>query len=456
MAKEKLKQDANPVGVNCVHPHFEGIAKKQRGITLIALIITIIVMLILVAVSVTVALNGGLFSTAKGASKATNAERDNELALSEGQIEVDGKKYASYEDYLNKKPIVELPYKTSIEGLAEGVTLIPYNELTGDLKTAAEQEKIIAVLKETIDGTEKIAVVPKGYEVSTTDGEDSISAGLVITDGTNEFVWIPVSSDFTATYSDSSSFSEPTELTFTHSTTTFAYDTQNELNYYYGEGYYDYPETDEEKANVNNDFAYKAHYEEMVASVNKYDGFYIGRYETTIDEEGRIGSKVNTTVLTAGKTLKEGTNPTSNEKYYYRWWGLYAVQRKANVEGNGSTVQTNMIWGQQWDAMLSYFDTLGLDYSATPVATLSTSSYIVNSGQAQYTYNGETINDKIYNIFDLRRNAYDWTAEAGSTSGRVIRGGHFDYSTYSASNRDHNRPIDSFTSCSSRVALYIK
>ena len=45
--------------------------KKQNGITLIALIITIIVMLILVGVTVNVALNGGLFDTAKDAASKT-------------------------------------------------------------------------------------------------------------------------------------------------------------------------------------------------------------------------------------------------------------------------------------------------------------------------------------------------------------------------------------------------
>ena len=45
--------------------------KTKRGITLIALVITIIVMLILVVATVTVALNGGLFSTTKQAAKDT-------------------------------------------------------------------------------------------------------------------------------------------------------------------------------------------------------------------------------------------------------------------------------------------------------------------------------------------------------------------------------------------------
>ena len=49
-------------------PCFEEIAKYNKGITLIALIITIIVMLILVGVSVNVAINGGIFTKAKEAA----------------------------------------------------------------------------------------------------------------------------------------------------------------------------------------------------------------------------------------------------------------------------------------------------------------------------------------------------------------------------------------------------
>lgn len=45
--------------------------RRERGITLIALVITVIVMLILVGVTVTSAINGGLFSKAKNASTET-------------------------------------------------------------------------------------------------------------------------------------------------------------------------------------------------------------------------------------------------------------------------------------------------------------------------------------------------------------------------------------------------
>ena len=56
--------------------------RNNKGITLIALIITIIVMLILVGVSVNVALNGGLFDTAKTAVSETQKAADEEVLLS--------------------------------------------------------------------------------------------------------------------------------------------------------------------------------------------------------------------------------------------------------------------------------------------------------------------------------------------------------------------------------------
>lgn len=74
--------------------------KEQKGITLIALIITIIVMLILVGVSVTVALNNGLFKATKSATDNTLKERDAEQALSNGTVNINGEIYQSIEDYI--------------------------------------------------------------------------------------------------------------------------------------------------------------------------------------------------------------------------------------------------------------------------------------------------------------------------------------------------------------------
>ena len=72
--------------------------KGQKGITLVALVITIIVMLILVGVSVTVALNGGLFDTADKAVENTNQALIQENRLDSGN---NGQEYNILTQYGN-------------------------------------------------------------------------------------------------------------------------------------------------------------------------------------------------------------------------------------------------------------------------------------------------------------------------------------------------------------------
>ena len=74
--------------------------KKNDGITLIALIITIIVMLILVAVTINMAVNGGLFGYAGNAAKETEVEKQKETELAEGKatITLDGHTFNSMDE----------------------------------------------------------------------------------------------------------------------------------------------------------------------------------------------------------------------------------------------------------------------------------------------------------------------------------------------------------------------
>ena len=77
-------------------------SKKNNGITLIALVITIIVMLILVAVTISMAINGGLFEkTGKAVGETENAV-NKEQQLSNGGITIDGKYYNSIDEYLGE------------------------------------------------------------------------------------------------------------------------------------------------------------------------------------------------------------------------------------------------------------------------------------------------------------------------------------------------------------------
>ena len=78
-------------------------AKRNKGITLIALVITIIVMLILVVVTVTMAVKEGLFEKAGTAARDTQIKGDAEKQLGSGRIKIGGIWYDSPQDFANGK-----------------------------------------------------------------------------------------------------------------------------------------------------------------------------------------------------------------------------------------------------------------------------------------------------------------------------------------------------------------
>ena len=79
--------------------------KNQKGITLVALIITIIVMLILVAVSVAVVINSNLLGAADKATGKYKEEAGKEENLGEGNIvNVNGQQH-DINYYVNKAGI---------------------------------------------------------------------------------------------------------------------------------------------------------------------------------------------------------------------------------------------------------------------------------------------------------------------------------------------------------------
>ena len=64
--------------------------KKNKGITLVALIITIIILLILAGISISALTNTGIFQKAKDAKKANeNAELEQNTRLDEYESELD-------------------------------------------------------------------------------------------------------------------------------------------------------------------------------------------------------------------------------------------------------------------------------------------------------------------------------------------------------------------------------
>ena len=418
-------------------------------------------MLILVGVTVTVAINGGLFEKSKEATRKTLIEREKEELTSaiataynvetgkvdktklkdalgtgwslaegdaapytvtspkgnkftvaaDGTIEYTGK---GEDDNPPSGDDVPSTYTETIADLPETVKVIKYKDLetvaNSDIKTAVDTGKIKAVLKEG----EYIAPIPTGFEVSTVSGENTISGGLVIKEGANEYVFIPC-----------------TEENYTEDSfgPLINYDSQNQLDSCYGDNYYNYA----------NDFNYAQDKTDIETSINKYKGFYVGRYETTINN-GTIGSQKGATVLTACTNLP-------NDKYY-RWYGLYKAQK--DLYGNNSNVFSSMITSKEWNTIMTftgYGNTERGAYTYTTEPDLSGSAY---KGTTD-TY------DLTKNIYDLAGNVFEWTLTANSSGRRVFRGGRYvlDLDFHSASYTGGENPLGS-GDVGSRLALYIK
>ena len=87
--------------------------RKNQGITLIALIITIIIMLILVAVTISIVINSGIIGKAQKAKQDTTAAYEREAKLGDN-ITINGVEYAGIDEYINTTS-----EKTDLEKLNE-------------------------------------------------------------------------------------------------------------------------------------------------------------------------------------------------------------------------------------------------------------------------------------------------------------------------------------------------
>ena len=183
--------------------------KTQRGITLIALVITIIVMLILVGVTISMAVNGGLFNYAGKATGETKNAINAEQELANGGIEVDGQWYNSIDEYLETKnggEKVETISKTesyvgyyadvdgdgTVDGVIYADLLKPiengnyygYNYSYGEEVVSADEVKDYCV-SGTYDGDFNEEGEPKEVLTPTGDGEDRFYV-MALSDFTQE------------------------------------------------------------------------------------------------------------------------------------------------------------------------------------------------------------------------------------------------------------------------------
>ena len=173
-------------------------------------------------------------------------------------------------------------------------------------------------------------------------------------------------------------------------------------------------------------------YNEMIASVLKYKGFYVARYEAGIQNNKVVFKNAKTT--TGVKTLGAGSS---------MWYGLY--EKMASFAETNDKFVSSMIWGSQYDAMMNWMAKTGKTVGSTDDKKRNNTT-ITGGGEKP---------DIINNIYDLYGCRCEWTLEADGTGSRGYRGGDFDAS-YSPANRYSDIPKNPYSFNSSRATLYIK
>ncbi len=401
----------------------KNIAKKQAGITLIALVITIIVLLILAGVSIaTLTGNNGILTQANTAKESNNSATAKEKVQLEAAGSFDNTGAFNKEIFktnlknnlkLEDSDIIENAdgtitvkidgYEVKVDGTTGKVGEPSKGNVTPPPSASVQPGTIVSKTEKNnySDGTNK-ATVPKGFTVSGIKSEQTIANGLVIYDipeseissvdwstaatKYNQFVWIPVASageyqrDFTyPSYYDDDMDTTPKNSTFTD-TGYLPTDIQ--------------PTTDDA---TNNEIAERT-------AVLKYNGFYIARYEAGKDGSNVV-SKQNATVYT-------DETQTSFKTIVKTMYG-----------DSSQYVKSAMCSGIQWDMVMKFVDgkTDGNE-NTYDVRTYNSTRHTGSKTEA-----GKNIADKVQNIYDLEGNCFEYVAEKNNTSSPFAGRGGFYY-----------------------------
>ena len=370
-----------------------------------------------------------------------------------------------------------------VTGVQEGettVTISAKGKLSGAVVTGTCSVKVTKldhseVVVPTITATGNLANKPNIKEVRQgnipiPEGYNYIKGdkigGAVITDAAsgeekigNEFVWVPVD-----TLSD---MAVPTSGTDANENTNYRgvlYDWVTDAT---GNTVYAWSAdstSNREPANLSSSYdstsknsswtstLYQEEYNKMVKSVSEYGGFYIGRYEMSINATSKNA-----------ESKSGATSATSKDSDTNQWYGLYnkaktyAPEKNSdNTENASQKVVSSMIWGSQYDAMLRWMVNSGIkNITSTSPTDLSIGTTSRNATRKT----GTVSKDKLSNIYDLLGNSREWTQEAADTNPdyRVSRGGNYDYSSTPSNRASRSSlPTSTYSNDGSRLTLYIK
>ena len=368
---------------------------QEKGITLIALVVTIVVLLILAGVSVNALFgNSGIIEKAKEAQNAMNKAKEND-----------------------KKGINELTnwLDNQVNGTTGG------NETggntTGGDDNPSTTPKISRLIGTVLDKNTKAEdaygnkiTIPKGFKIlphgtiagsaTYTYSGDNIPAvqdGIVIENGTdgNQFVWVPVGTiknknNTTNTITLGRYEFDSNTGALKSTTPAQVASVENCTQAVKIDSYYQELSTSRGGNSAEDSTAQNAtarNLEEFISTTLANGGYYIARFEAS-GTASKITSKYNQTVL--GNITQPNAAKAAREMY-------------GEIKENNKLVYaSDLVNSYAWDTAIIFIQTYSTGEDANNYVSRNKSRSFANTG---------INNDKYCNIWDMSGNACEWTTE---------------------------------------------
>ncbi len=388
---------------------------KNKGVTLIALAVTIVVMLILAGVTISV-LNGEN-GIVKQAQKAKEESKIKELK-EKVRIDIAGKRVENINGELRVSVLKEIldkyfdnvPVETQITSETELKAKEEYGKYEmkiSDIDVGEITYETSYTIFKDVNGEQ--VPIPEGYIVSENSDENIVNKGLVISDSRgNEYVWISC----TVNSSSNKLQYKRTEWGVEKDGTDNSRAIKDELTLKDIDVTYSKTDTDN---GINEEIS-----KEIVAQINaekesikKYGGYYIGRYEVGKDNKTAV--------------IKAEQEPYVNIK----WSKAYEL---AKGIGGGEGATTYLCSSYSWDTAINFIqNTTGKNYATSIIGFYgnwksqevkdSSGKVIKPVNTAQRLNTGLTT--ALCNIYDMGGNVGEFTTELnpGTSETVVLRGG---------------------------------
>ena len=389
---------------------------KNKGVTLIALAVTIVVMLILAGVTISV-LNGEN-GIVKQAQKAKEESKIKELK-EKVRIDIAGKRVENINGELRVSVLKEIldkyfdnvPVETQITSETELKAKEEYGKYEmkiSDIDVGEITYETSYTIFKDVNGEQ--VPIPEGYIVSENSDENIVNKGLVISDSRgNEYVWISC----TVNSSSNKLQYKRTEWGVEKDGTDNSRAIKDELTLKDIDVTYSKTDTDN---GINEEIS-----KEIVAQINaekesikKYGGYYIGRYEVGKDNKTAV--------------IKAEQEPYVNIK----WSKAYEL---AKGIGGGEGATTYLCSSYSWDTAINFIqNTTGKNYATSIIGFNgnwksqevkdSSGKVIKPVNTAQRLNTGLTT--ALCNIYDMGGNVGEFTTELnpGTSETVVLRGGN--------------------------------